>query len=186
MLVLISGLCLFFLVHLSPNFTTLRAYLVGRFGELNYKLGFSAVSLIGFGLIVIGMRDAQYVQVWLAPVWLHLLVLPILFVAFYFLATNLVPSNMPRIVKHPMSIGVLLFCIAHLLVNDDLASIVLFSSFAVFSVVHILLANQRGVKVSTRRYPFRFETMPVAVGGILLMVSFLLHQRLIGVPPGIH
>ncbi len=186
MIVLGLGLTLFVVVHLSPNFTTLRAYLVGRFGEKEYKFGFSAVTLVSFGLIIIGMRDAPYVQVWLPPVWLHLWVLPLMFVAFFFLASNLVPSNMPRLVRHPMSFGVILFCVAHLLVNDDLAAIVLFVTFGVFSVVHILLANRRGVARSTRRYPYRLETMPIAVGGILLMVSFLLHSRLIGVPPGIH
>lgn len=169
-----------------PNFTTLRRYLLGRLGETHYKLGFSAASLIAFGLIVIGMRDAPYTQMWLLPVWWHLYVLPILFVAFFFLASCVVPSNMPRLVRHPMSIGVLLLCAAHLLVNDDLASIVLFASFGIFSVIHMCLANQRGAKRSTRRYPMRFETMPIAIGGILLMVSFLLHSRLIGVPPGIH
>ena len=151
-----------------------------------YKLGFSAISLLALGLIVIGMRDAPYVQVWLPPVWLHLMVLPIMFVAFFFLASSLVPSNMPRLVHHPMSIGVLLLSLAHLLVNDDLVAIVLFASFAVFSLVHMFLANRRGEKFSTRRYPVQLEAMPVAIGGILLMVSFLLHSRLIGVPPGIH
>lgn len=186
MIVLILGLALFVLVHLSPNFSTLRAYLVGKFGVTGYKLGFSAISLVAFGLIVIGMRDAPYVQVWLPPVWLHLFVLPLMFVAFYFLAASLVPSNMPRLVRHPMSIGVVLLSLAHLLVNDDLTAIVLFSSFGVFSIVHMLLANQRGEKRPTRRYPIQLEAMPIAVGGILLMVSFLLHSRLIGVPPGIH
>ena len=186
MTVLVIGLTLFVVVHLSPNFTTLRRYLVGRFGETEYKLGFSAITLVAFGLIIVGMRDASYVQVWLPPVWLHLWVLPLMFVAFFFLASSIVPSNMPRLVRHPMSIGIVLLCIAHLLVNDDLAAIVLFSTFAVFSIIHMLLANQRGAARSTRRYPYRLETMPIAVGGILLMVSFLLHARLIGVPPGIH
>ena len=186
MSVLLAGLALFIIVHLSPNFTTLRRYLIANFGEPAYKLGFSAISLIALGLIVIGMRDAPYVHVWLPPVWLHLFVLPILFVAFYFLAASIVPSNMPRLVRHPMSIGVLLICVAHLLVNDDLAAITLFASFAMFSAVHMFLANRRDEKRVTRRYPYRFETMPVAIGGILLMVSFLLHTRLIGVPPGIH
>ncbi|MGR8948912.1 MAG: NnrU family protein [Gammaproteobacteria bacterium] len=186
MLFLVLGLTLFVAIHLSPNFTSLRRYLVGRFGEKEYKIGFSAISLLAFGLIVIGMRDAEYVQIWLPPVWLHLFVLPIMFVGFFFLASTIVPSNMPRLVRHPMSIGVVFLCVAHLLVNDDLAAIVLFSTVAIFSIVHMLLANRRGAERSTRRYPFRLETMPVAVGGILLMVSFLLHSRLIGVPPGIH
>ncbi len=98
----------------------------------------------------------------------------------------MVPSNMPGLVRHPMSIGILLFSIAHLLVNDDLASIVMFSSLAIFVVTHIFLANQRGASWSSKKYPMQFEAMPVAVGGILLIVSFLLHSRLIGVPPGIH
>ena len=91
-----------------------RRYLVGKFGDGGYKLGFSAISLIALGLVVIGMRDAPYVQVWLPPVWFHLWVLPIMFVAFFFLAASFVPSNMPRLVRHPMSIGALLLCIAPL------------------------------------------------------------------------
>ncbi|MEM7467396.1 MAG: NnrU family protein [Pseudomonadota bacterium] len=186
MFVLITGLGLFFVVHLVPNFTSLHRHLVGRFGENEYKFGTGVLTLVAFGLIVIGMRDIPYAQVWLPPVWLHLFVLPLLFVAFFFIASSFVPSNMPRLVGQPIYIGIILFSVAHLLVNDDLGSIILFASFLVFSVLHIFLANQRGVKRSTRRYPFRLETMPVAVGGVLLIVSFLLHARLIGVPPGIH
>ena len=184
--VLIAGLVLFTLVHLSPNIAALRGHLIAKHGETAYKLGFSALSLIAFGLIIIGMRDATYVQVWLPPVWLHLFVLPIMYVAFFFLATTLVPSNMPRLVKHPMSIGVILLCLAHLLVNDDLAAMVLFGSFAIFSVIHVLLASWRNEPRVEKRFPWQLEAMPIAVGGILLIVSFLLHGRLIGVPPGIH
>ena len=81
------------------------------------------------------MRDAPYVQVWLPPVWLHLFVLPAQVCGIFLLAASLVPSNMPRLVRHPMSIGVVLLSLAHLLVNDDLAAIVLFSSFGAFSIV---------------------------------------------------
>ena len=186
MAVLIAGLAIFIAVHLSPNVPTLRNRLVTRFGEAEYKVAFSALTLVAFGLIVIGKREAEWVYVWLPPVWLHLFILPILFVAFYCLAAAYVPSNLPRFTRHPMLWGVALWAIAHLLVNNDLASMTIFAALGGYALIAMLLANMRGVQKSNRRYPWTFESMPIAIGGILLIVSFMLHRTLFGVPAGMH
>ena len=56
MLPMIAGLAVFFLIHLLPTAPDLRRGLIERFGKGPYQLVFSAISLIGLGLIVVGFH----------------------------------------------------------------------------------------------------------------------------------
>src|SRR6188768_3419163 len=58
MLLLAAGLVLFLGIHLVPVFPAFRAELVARWGDRRYKGAFSAVSGIGFALIVVGFAFA--------------------------------------------------------------------------------------------------------------------------------
>ena len=54
MAILITGMALFFLVHLVPLAPQTRAALVGRLGARGYQAAFSLVSAVGLGLMVWG------------------------------------------------------------------------------------------------------------------------------------
>ena len=55
MLILIVGLVLFLGVHSLRVFPGARPALRQRFGERPYRLAYTAISLIGFGLIIAGI-----------------------------------------------------------------------------------------------------------------------------------
>ena len=96
MLLLIAGLVIFLGAHLFTTRREARAAAIGRLGETGYKLAYSAVSLVGFALIVIGYgsaRDAGPVDIWYPPAGLRHLALLINLPIFVLLAAAYLPGR---------------------------------------------------------------------------------------------
>ena len=97
----------------------------------------------------------------------------------------LAPSNLKgrikKILRHPMLVGIVLWGTGHLFANGDLASVLLFGSFVVYSLLDIALANAQGRVASVEVTPV--HDVIAVVGGIVLYGVFLfLHPYVIGVP----
>ena len=69
------------------------------------------------------------------------------------LVSSMIPSNTQRIVVHPQLIGVALWAVGHLLVNGDLASVILFGGFLLFALVNLVLAICLGKGNALERQP---------------------------------
>lgn len=161
---LVAGLLLFFAVHMVPERSALRAQLVGKFGELPYKAAFSLVAVGGVVLIVIGYGRAENIHLWPPFTGMRPLVHGLMLVAFVLLAAAYLPNNLRRMVPHPMLAAVIVWAGAHLLVRGDLASVLLFSSFLVYSVFAWWSANRRGVRKPARRRARWRDALTVGVG----------------------
>ncbi len=192
MTLMITGLLIFFAVHALPMQQDLRSGLIGRFGESSYKAGFAIVSLIGFALIVLGYGKLQVLvgknpQIWIPPVWTRHVAMPLMIVSMILLVAAYVPSNIRRIVGHPMLAAVKVWALAHLLANGDLASIVLFGSFLAYAVVDRISVKYRTAAIapgSSSSGGLVGDAIAV-VGGLALYAAFVffLHELLIGVAP---
>ncbi|MBL9034169.1 MAG: NnrU family protein, partial [Rhodospirillaceae bacterium] len=140
MALLVLGLVLLIGAHLVPANRRLRAGLAAKLGENGYKGAFSLISLAGLVLIVIGYGQAPRDQIFQASETARLFLPVGMAIAFILMATAYVPGRLRRLLKHPMLAGVLIWSVLHLLANGDLASNVLFGSFAVWSVFAIISA----------------------------------------------
>lgn len=182
MVLLILGLVVFIAIHLFPALQSKRAALIGRLGELKYKGLFSIVSLASLVLIVFGKANAPFIEVWQPPhmlaVLTKLLMLPtmILLVAAYF------PSNFKRKIRHPMLIAVKVWAIAHLLINGDLASIILFGSFLMFAVMAMISANKRTEWTKPIEQGVMMDVLVIVIGGAIYAGVGMYHLQLFGVP----
>jgi len=182
MALLVLGLFIFITIHLFPAFQSRRAALIERLGELKYKGLFSLVSLASFSLILIGKANAPFVEVWQPPQMLavvtKLLMLPamILLVAAYF------PSNFKRKIRHPMLIAVKVWAIGHLLINGDLASIILFGSFLAFAVLAMISANKRMEWNKPKEQSVLMDILVILIGGAVYAGVGVYHFQLFGVP----
>lgn len=190
MTVLVLGLVLFLGVHsvrivADPWRSAMRA----RVGETAWKLGYTAVSLVGFVLLVwgYGLARQQPVVLWEPPAALRhlgaLLVLP----AFVMLAASKGPDNAIRgRLRHPMLLGTKVWAFAHLLANGTLADVLLFGGFLAWAVLCFRAARQRdraqriSYAIGTRR-----GTVAAVVIGVVAWAVFgiWLHGPLIGVRP---
>jgi uncharacterized membrane protein len=184
---LVTGLLLFFTVHAVPMLGGPRAALVARLGEHFYKGLFSIASIAGLVLIVLGFYRSPVVPLWLPPPWSHGLASLVMPVAFILLVAAYIPGNIRRITRHPMLAGILLWAVTHLVANGDLASLLLFGTFAVYSILDMLSASYRATAPlsSTSRLPDRsiyMDAISVVVGLVLFWIVWQFHGALFGAP----
>lgn len=187
MTVLVIGLILFFGVHslrmVAPGF---RDAQVARFGGDNWKGVFSLFALPGIILIVWGYALARPEAAFFyePEVWVKHLNATIMAIAFVIMATNQRPEGLiKRTVKHPMLVSTLLWAAGHLLANGDMASILLFGSFLVWSVADLVSAVRRPASPVVPG-TWRDDVFALVVGGGLYAVFlFWAHAWLFGVTP---
>ncbi|MGI9479102.1 MAG: NnrU family protein [Hyphomicrobiaceae bacterium] len=191
MVTLILGLLVFLGIHALPMNPGLRAGLIERFGENAYKGAFSLISAIGFILIILGYGKLQVLagknpQIWVPPTWTTHLALALMMISMVLLVAAYVPSNIKRIVGHPMLAAIKVWALAHLLANGDLASILLFGSFLAYAVIdRISVKKREAVASATAPSGSLAGDGIVVVGGLALYAAFafFLHEWLIGVAP---
>jgi uncharacterized membrane protein len=138
-LLLILGIVLFVGAHwfkrLSPDS---RAAM----GENAGKGIMAVVMLAGLILLIIGYRNAGFVNVWIPPAFMTHIANLLVLIGFWFFALSAIPGTMSARVRHKQLTGVKAWAVGHLLVNGDLASILLFGSMLAWAVVSVILINK--------------------------------------------
>lgn len=180
---LIAGLALFFAAHSFTMFRDARQALVDRLGPLAYRGLYSVVSLIGFVLIVRGYGHAPIVDVWVPPPALRHLTMLLMLPVFVLLAAAYLPGNIKARIRNPMLMALKTWALAHLLINGDLRSLLLFGAFLAWGVVDLIAVKRSGRSPVVARPRVVFDVVAVVVG-LALYGGFVmgLHQQLIGVP----
>lgn len=180
MVLLVLGLILFIGAHLIPTAPVFRESLVARLGLNGYKLGVTAASLIGLGLIVYGSvltrGSPSDPQLWSPPIWSRHLSFLLMLVAFVLLAAANVPSHIRDAVKHPMLAAIVVWALAHLIANGDLLALLLFGSFLGYALYDRLSVVKRGIGVKVAANGFGGDAKAAAFGAaIWALVLFKLH-----------
>ena len=187
---LVAGLLLFLGVHSTRVFANdWRNQTLARIGEKPFKGVYALLSLAGFALLIWGYGQArqQGVMLWNPPVAMRHLAALLTLVAFVLLTAAYVPNNQIKAkLHHPMVLGTKVWALAHLLANGSLASVVLFSSFLVWSVL-LFAASRKRDRREQIVYPSGTARMTVVTvfAGVVawLVFAFWLHRVLIGVSP---
>lgn len=185
MALLIIGLVLFFAPHISRMLVPgLRDAGIARMGEQGWKGLYALLSIAGIVLIVFGWRayrlDAP--DLYIPPDWGRHVTELLVVLGFILLTAAQMPAGrIKAAVQHPMLLGVLLWSVGHLLANGDLASVLLFGSFLVYTIWNRIAVGMRGdpppVFVS-----YRNDIGAIAIGIILSVVVMLwLHGFIAGV-----
>ncbi len=141
MITLLLGLFVWVDAHLFKRLLPgPRAMMTNMIGEASK--GVFALILVGSViLMVIGYRNAEFVPIYDPPSWgVHLNnLLMLIAIALFGLGSS--KSRLRGKLRHPQLTGFILWGVAHLLVNGDLASIVLWGVLIVWAVVEIVLIN---------------------------------------------
>ncbi|WP_226779345.1 NnrU family protein [Oceaniglobus trochenteri] len=100
------------------------------------------VSVIGIVLMVIGYRGAEGAFYWgRSPAMTGINNLLMLF-AFYLFAASGAKTRITRFIRHPQLTAVKVWAIAHLLVNGDTPSFVLFGGLLAWAVAEVIVINR--------------------------------------------
>jgi uncharacterized membrane protein len=185
MSLLIAGLLLFTILHLLPAASpATRARLVDSLGEDPYRGLFSIVIIASLVLIVFGWKAATPTSVYAPPVGGGPGISAIIFAAFVLFVTSKARSNYRRFVRHPQMIAVILWSVAHLLVNGDSRSVLLFGGLGIWAVFEIVLCNKRdGEWRKPDVVPFSADMIVAVIAAAAFGAMFFLHKALFGVLP---
>ena len=138
MILMILGLILFSGSHLFKRLVPGRRAAMG-----DKSKGIVALAtLAGIVLMVIGYRAAPYIEVWSPPRFLTHVNNLLMLVAVFLLGVGYSWGVVRTKLRHPMLGAVKVWALAHLLVNGDLAGIVLFGWLLAWAVISLILINR--------------------------------------------
>lgn len=150
---LIAANAYFLLIHFGVSGTRLRDALIARLGAGLYRAAFVLGSLAGLAWMIYAYQHAPTVVLWGLLLGLRPVAEVLVFIAFLFVVIGLatpsptrvgmegklaqgpdIARGMVRITRHPFLWGVALWALVHLVVNGDLASLLLFGSLFVLAL----------------------------------------------------
>ena len=169
MFLLILGIVLWIAFHVFKRVMPEKRAKFGDAGK-----GISAVGILaGLILMIIGYRAAPVIPIWSPPeIFTHINNL-LMVLAAVLLAMSVSKGRMSGRMRHPMLTAVKTWAVAHLMVNGDLASILMFGSMLAWAVWSVILIN----KAETWEKPEITDTgrdwvfLSAAVGFFALMVA---------------
>jgi uncharacterized membrane protein len=179
---LMLGLALFIGTHMLGVFPQFRDSLKSRLGGTKFKLIYTAISLVGFALIIFGMGQAdRSMMIWTAPEWGRQVALFGVPVAMILLVASYAPGHIRHTVGHPMLAAVTVWAGTHMLANSTLPALVLFVSFFVWSIISFISHSLRDTPPPVVK-GWGGDLTAVIVGFLIAMVIMRYHAFLFGVP----
>ncbi|MGR3495689.1 NnrU family protein [Citreimonas sp.] len=135
---LILGLALWVLAHLFKRIAPERRARMGDGGK-----GLVAAGVLGgVVLMVIGYRGTGFVNLWYPPAFLVHVNNLLMLLAIFVFGMSATTGRLRGVMRHPQLTAVKIWAVAHLLVNGDLASVILFGGLLLWAVAEVILINR--------------------------------------------
>ena len=209
----IVAITVFFVSHSIPTRPAIKSRIVALIGPVGFTLVYSALSIAILTWIIIAAGRAPYVELWGWEPWQnHVPLTAMYFATLIFTMTLCQPNplsfggcnntrfdpNDPGLIgwiHHPLLVTLLIWSLAHMVPNGDLAHVIVFGLFAAFSLLGMRIINKRARRILgadewqrlsnttrtikiTRRGLIRF-----ALGTALYLALLYLHEPVIGISP---
>lgn len=212
-----AAFAIFLTLHAAPVRPSVKARLVATFGNCGFTILYSGVSVLALSWLIVAAGRAPYVALWSVAGWQAwvpiLLMLPVcLLVALGLGRPNPFSfgggqagfdANRPGIVRlhrHPLLLALALWSGAHVFPNGDLAHVLMFGVFFLFSLLGMKLIDRRRSRLqgaywkktlaAVNTVPLKAITIPMrgivtrlALGLLAYVVLLVLHAVLLGVSP---
>lgn len=186
MAIYLAGMTGFFGMHLYSSF---RCREPGRDIRVNmghaYRGLYSLLAIGFFALIVWGYTLARpdSAQLWVPPLWTRHIAYALMLPAMILIVAAYAPAGMiARGAKHPMLAAVKVWAFAHLLVNGDLVSVILFASFLAYAVIARIAAKKRGDYGPVAAKAGKGDLIALTVGSALFaLILFWAHRYIAGI-----
>lgn len=138
--ILILGLILWVAAHYFKRLMPDARAAMGDKGK-----GLVAVLLlVSLVLIIWGYRGAAFIPVWTPPSFMVHINNLLMLVAVFVYGMSATTGRLRGKMRHPQLTAVKIWAVAHLLVNGDLASILLFGTMLAWAVGSVILINRAG------------------------------------------
>lgn len=179
MTLLILGLALWSAAHLVKRVSPAsRAALDARLGAGLARGLFAAAIGLGLLLMIVGYRSADFTPLYTPPGWTVHLNNVLMLVAVILLTAAHGKSRIRDHLRNPMLTGVVLWAIAHLLVNGDLASLILFAGMGLWAVASIALIDAAPAPATADRGTLAGDIRSLVIGLVAFAVIVTIHTWL--------
>ncbi|MBO9449352.1 NnrU family protein [Tropicibacter sp. R16_0] len=210
-----AALVVFFLSHAIPVRPPVRPWLVSRLGQRGYLLAYSALSIAILVWLFVAAARAPFVAVIPAEAvlrWVPLVLMPLVSVlavaglratnplSFGGMGQGAFDPMRPGVLavsRHPILLAAALWATAHLLVNGDLAHVILFGLMGGFALIGMRLIDRRKrqemghaweaaaarTAVFNPRGLARVAVLDWVLGAGLFALLLLAHETVIGLSP---
>ena len=207
---------LFFATHSIPVRPPVKRRLVKHLGTRGFAVSYSTLSLLMLALLIWAAQQAPFVLLWAEAPWHRPVIWLGMFIACLTLTVSISRPNPfsfggwnndsfdplnPGIIgylRHPL-LGVLaLWAALHLLVNGDLAHVLLFGTLSLFALAGHRIVDMRKKRIlgvnnwellisETRKHrhfqvPSRGMTLRICAGVVFYLMLVALHPVVIGRP----
>ncbi len=178
---LVVGLILFFVPHLFREIGVRDLLLQKLPSEGAYRGLYSFLVLAGLVMIVVGKGRSDFVMIWEPRFELrfisHVIMIPVFILI---VAGNTPLSNLRKSLRNPMMLGTCLWGLAHLWSNGDLASMLLFGSFTLWSGFKFVAMGMRQGPAQGQA-SILWDGIALVAGLILYAAVAIFHGQLFGV-----
>jgi len=134
----ILGVALWWGAHLFKRVAPERRAAMGDGGK-GMVAGAIALSIL---LMIIGFRGTPYVDVWNPPGFMIHINNLLMVIAIYMLSPAPKRGKLLQGMRHPMLTGFGVWAVAHLLVNGDLSSVIMFGGLLVWAIMTARIVNK--------------------------------------------
>ena len=162
---MVLGLALWWGAHLFKRLAPARRAALGDAGK-----GLATAGIVaGVVLMVIGYRGAGQIDLWYPPAFLTHVNNLLMLLAVYLYAASGMKTRITRVVRHPQLTAVKTWAVAHLLVNGDLASLILFGGILAWAVVEVIVINRAEPRPALNPPAAIGKEIGAVVGAVVVM-----------------
>ncbi len=168
MTLMVLGLLLWTLVHWTPTLMpALKKGWRNRLGSGGYQGSFALLILGGLVLIVFGWRQTPAMPIYDPMPAMKNPAMGLVVIGFILMGAANYGSRIKRFIRHPQLTGFSLWAIAHLILNGDQKSVLVFSWLLVWALSEIILINRRDPEFT----PPEAVSWPKEVGGLVISLA---------------
>ena len=136
--ILVLGLALWVGAHYFKRLMPDQRTAMGDAGK-----GAVAVAVVAsLGLMIWGYRGAEFIPVWNPPAFMVHINNLLMLIAVFVYGMSATTGRLRGRLRHPQLLAVKIWALAHLLVNGDLASVILFGGLLVWAGGSVALINR--------------------------------------------
>ena len=141
--------------------------------------------LIVFSLVlmVFGWRSSVPEPVYAVMPELQPVALLLIIVGCILFGASRYRTRIKRVIRHPQLTGLAAWAVAHLMLNGDIRSVVMFGTLAAWAVISIVAINRRdGEWVKPEAPSWGREIMGVVISLAVFVLFVFIHPYITGVP----
>lgn len=172
MIYILAGLILWSGVHFWKRIAPKERAKFGDKGKGIVALG----SVAGIILMVIGYKVADGTFYWGRSAAMTGINNLLMLFAFYLFAASGAKTRVTKAIRHPQLTAVVVWSVAHILVNGDSPSFLLFGGMAAWAIAEMLVINRaEGLRGPYHEVPIKKEITAVIATVVVFLVVATIH-----------